>query len=100
LSGPFEEGWPERWTSAEQHLREQFAPLWSLLGALAPVLLLAALLVVGFWAYGRVRADPDSWLLLTYVTQLWGGMGGVLLVVGAVLLVLILIFVWWRWLIH
>ena len=47
-----------------------------------------------------MRADPDSWLLLTHVTQLWGGMGGVLLVAGVVLLVLISLFVWWRWLVR
>jgi hypothetical protein len=100
LSGPFEDGWPERWANAERRIREQFGPLWVVMGVLTPVLALAALLVAGFWAYGQVRADPSSWLLLTHVTQLWGGMGGVLLVAGAVLLVLISLFVWWRWLVR
>jgi hypothetical protein len=60
-----------------------------------PVVVTAALIVVGFWLYMQLRADPQSWALLTYVNQLLGGTAGFAFV-GILMLLLGVGVILWR----
>jgi len=79
--------------SVEERLREQLQPFGIWVGLLVPMFATAGLVVLGFRLYMQLRADPQSWALLTYVDQLLGGTAGfafagilmLLLAVGAAL---------------
>ena len=62
--------------SLEERLRERLRPLGVWVGMLMPVVVTAGLVILGFWLYMQLRADPQAWALLTYVNQLLGGMAG------------------------
>ena len=80
---------------AEERLRGRLRPLGVWVGMLMPIVVTAALIVVGFWLYMQLRADPQSWALVTYVNQLLGGTAGFAFV-GILMLLLGVGVILWR----
>jgi hypothetical protein len=60
----------------EERLRERLRPLGVWVGMLMPVVVTAGLFALGFWLYMQLRADAQSWALLTYLDELLGGTAG------------------------
>lgn len=69
----FEPSWLESYWTAKQHLKQQFAPLISLLAILAPVFAVAMFLVIAYGIYLLLSHDPQSVALATYLTTILGG---------------------------
>jgi len=68
--------WVADLMSVEERLRERLRPFGIWAGMLVPVAVIAGLAGLGFWLYMQLRADPQSWALLTYVDRLLGGTAG------------------------
>ena len=73
--------------AVEERLREGLQPFGIWVGMLTPVFATAGAVVLGYWLYIQLRADPQSWALLSYVNQLLGGIAG-FAIVGIVMLLL------------
>jgi hypothetical protein len=90
-------GWARSLFVIGEHLKVRFEPVWGLLGIMVPVLAASLLLVVGFWAYEGVRADPNAVGFLTCVVNAAGGIWVVFGVFGVLFMVfLIAWFAVWR----
>ena len=90
-------GWLESFYIIEQHLKGRFAPLTTLLSILVPILVLSTLLILSFWAYEDIRADPNAWGFLTCIVNAAGGIWVVFGVFGVLFMVfLVAWFAVWR----
>jgi hypothetical protein len=90
-------GWLESFFIIERQLKERLAPLSTLIGILVPILACSALLILGFWAYDDIRADPDAWQFLTRIVKAAGGVWVLLGVLGVVVMfVLVVWYAIWR----
>jgi hypothetical protein len=79
------------------HLKTRFEPLTTLIGATAPVFALAALLILGFWAYEEVQADPQAMGFLNCIIGAAGGIWVFFGLLGIVFLVFLGVwFAMWR----
>jgi hypothetical protein len=90
-------GWAKSLFVIGEHLKMRFEPVWGLLGIMVPVLAASLLLVVGFWAYEEVRADPNAVDFVTCVVNAAGGIWVVFGVFGVLFMVfLVAWFAVWR----
>ena len=72
-------GWLQSLLAIGEHLQTRLGPLWTLFGAIVPVLVLSFLLVLGFEAYEKVRTDPNA---VEFLTCIIGAMGGIWVFLG------------------
>ncbi len=90
-------GWMQSLVAIGEHLKMRFEPVWGLIGVMVPVLAASLLLIVGFWAYEGVRADPNAVGFLTCVVNAAGGIWVVFGVFGVLFLVFVVAwFAVWR----
>lgn len=90
-------GWLESFIAIEEHLKMRLEPFSILIGVMGPVLALAALLILGFWAYEEIHADPNAMGFLNRVIGAVGGIWALFGVLGIVFLVfLVTWFAMWR----
>ena len=81
----------------EEHLKMRLEPFSTLIGVMGPVLALATLLILGFWAYEEIHADPNAMGFLNRVIGAVGGIWALFGVLGVVFLVfLVTWFAMWR----
>jgi hypothetical protein len=89
--------WIKSFLAIGEHLKMRFAPFWTVIGVMVPVLAAAVLLMLSFLAYEGIVADPDAVGFLSCVV---GAAGGIWVVVGVVgVLFLFFLVVWfaiWR----
>ena len=90
-------GWLESFFIIEQHLRERFEPLTTLVSITVPILAFLLLILAGFWAYDDIRNDPNAWGFLTCIVNAAGGIWVVFGVIGVVFMIfLVAWFALWR----
>ena len=90
-------GWLKSFLAVAEHLKTRLEPFSALMGVIAPVLALAALLILGFWAYGEIQADPKAMGFLNCIIGAAGGIWVLLGVLGVVALFFLSVwFAIWR----
>jgi uncharacterized membrane protein len=90
-------GWLESFLAVVEHLKMRLEPFSALIGVIGPVLALAALLILGFWAYEEIQADPKA---MGFLNCIIGAAGGIWVLFGVLgVVVLFFLIVWlamWR----
>jgi hypothetical protein len=90
-------GWLESYLAVAEHLKMRLEPFSTLIGVIGPVLVLAVLLILGFWAYEEVQADPKA---MGFLNCIIGAAGGIWVLFGVLgVMFLFFLIVWlamWR----
>ena len=87
--------WLDELILAEERFRDHLRPLGVWVGMFAPVVVAAAAIVLGFWLYMQLRADPQAWALVTLANQFVGDAVG-FAVAGMLLVLLVAAIIVWR----
>lgn len=85
-------GWAQSLFAIGQHLRMRLEPVWTIVGVMVPALVASVLLVLGFFAYEGVAADPDS---VAFLECIVGAAGGPWVIVGVFGVIFLIFLVAW-----